>query len=72
MLIWKCGEIYCESLKPGRLVGALKQGEMANTVLYCSSYLFLDSLGFLILQCADSPEPAGFSLGPLRERGSFL
>lgn len=46
VLIWKCGEICCESLKPVRLVSALKQGEMATAVLYCFSYLFLDSLGF--------------------------
>ena len=45
MLIWKYGEIGCESLV--RLLSVLKQGEMATTMLYCSSYLFLESLGFL-------------------------
>lgn len=55
MIIWKCGEVCCESLKAVMLISVVRQWGMAAVRLRCSSWLALDYLGFFF-KCADSLE----------------
>lgn len=49
MIIWKCREVCCESLKAVRLASVVRQWGMAAVRLCCSSWLVLDYLGFFFL-----------------------